>query len=301
LFQYRSQRIALAVSVVIHILILAAYRPLARIQLFPHRADEASAEAAVPLVFELVETPDDAIQQRPETAYLLSDKNAIARNEIYDEDKPTGEAVSEGVTQYRVFAGRLEPAGAPEAPLQSPQTEQPQDRPRDRSREHPQDAYSDLSALTFDSRQSLHDELYKDPNPLAETGPLSMPRNFMDDMDYDQRASSAEALGGITLNTYAWDFASYILEMKKKLRENTYPPVAFTRFGMISGETVLTFRVWPDGSMTDLAVITYAGHRTLMETSVDAVKNASPFRSLPEDFPEKFLELKWTFIYFVYK
>jgi TonB family protein len=89
--------------------------------------------------------------------------------------------------------------------------------------------------------------------------------------------------------------------MKKKLRENTFPPIAFSRFGMISGETVLTFKVWPDGRATDIEVIGYEGHKTLMETSVDAVKDSSPFPPLPDDFPEEYLELRWTFIYFVYR
>ena len=89
--------------------------------------------------------------------------------------------------------------------------------------------------------------------------------------------------------------------MKKKLKANTYPPAAFTRLGIISGETVLMFKVLPDGTAIDINVVGYKGDRSLMETSVDAVKISSPFRPLPRDFPEEYLELKWTFVYFIYR
>jgi TonB family protein len=120
-----------------------------------------------------------------------------------------------------------------------------------------------------------------------------------DDATYRQVAFSAEDLGGVTLNTYAWDFAPYVLHMKRKIRENIYPPPAFTRLGIISGETVLRFRVLPDGQMTNLEVLSYTGHPSLKETSVVAVMNAAPFKPLPKGFPEEYLELTWTFIYSV--
>ncbi len=89
--------------------------------------------------------------------------------------------------------------------------------------------------------------------------------------------------------------------MKKKLRSNTHPPGAFSPLGLIDGRTVLTFRVMPDGKVTGLTVKGYEGDRTLMETSVDAVESSSPFPPLPDDFPEEYLELTWTFIYYVYR
>jgi hypothetical protein len=281
--------------VLLHLLLLVVYRPLSRIEIFPDRSDAEEAVVTEPLVFELVETPDDAIQRRPEETNLLSDKNAMARNEIRPDDTRPGEAYSEGLADHRVFAGEPDPTGDAETSSQEQMAEQPQDD----SKAELRDAHPDLSIRTFDARQSLRDKLYKDTHLDRNQGLLSMHSRFMDDLDYNQREFSAEALGGVTLSTYAWDFAFYILEMKRKLRENTYPPIAFSRFGMISGQTVLSFKVMPDGKVSDLAVLEYDGHRTLMETSVDAVKNSSPFRPLPGDFPEDYLELKWTFVYYV--
>ena len=280
----------------LHLLLLVIYRPLSRIQIFPDQSGAEQAVVTEPMVFDLVETPDDAIQQKPVETNLLSDKNAIARNEIRPDDTRPGEAYSDGLVDHRVFAGQPDPTGNAETSSQEQIAEQPQDDSRQQQRD---DADPDLSIRTFDARQTLHEKLYKDSYVDKNQGLLSMHNRFMDDLNYNQREYSAEALGGVTLNTYAWDFAFYILEMKRKLRENTYPPIAFSRFGMISGQTVLTFKVMPDGRAIDVSVLEYDGHRTLMETSVDAVKGASPFRPLPGDFPEDYLELKWTFVYYV--
>lgn len=295
MFKSRSQRVALVISVLLHLLLLIIYRPLSRIEIFPDQIGAEQAAVTEPMVFELVETPDDAIQQKPEETNLLSDKNAIARNEIRPDDTQTGQAYSEGLIDRRIFEGQPEPTGNAETSSKEQVAEQPQDD----SEQQLRDADPDLSIKTFDARQSLREKLYKESFLKMDQGLLSRHNRFMDDLNYNQRKVSAEALGGVSLNTYAWDFAFYILEMKRKLRENTYPPMAFSRFGMISGQTVITFRVMPDGRAIDVAVLEYDGHRTLMETSVDAVENASPFRPLPSDFPEDYLELKWTFVYYV--
>jgi outer membrane biosynthesis protein TonB len=295
-FRYRSQRIALLASVLIHLLLLLLYRPLSKVQIFPERSGPEQAVVTEPMVFELVETPDDAIQEVPESTNLLSDKNAIARNETRPDDTRPGEPYSEGLAEHRVFAGDPEPVGSDAKSSETQLAKQPQNDAQETAL---RSANPDLSIETFDARRTLHEKLYKDSFDKVDQGLLSMHDRFMDDLSYNQTEFSTEALGGITLNTYAWDFAYYILEMKRKLRENTYPPIAFSRFGMISGQTVLTFKVMPDGKAVDVTVLEYTGHKTLMETSVDAVEGASPFRPLPNDFPEDYLELKWTFIYYV--
>lgn len=295
MFKHRAQRIALVASVLFHLLILAIYRPLAQIHIFPNQDEAEISQAMEPIEFELVETPDDAIQQRPESSKLVSDKNAIGRDEYQDKDKPIGEAYSEGQTQYRIFAGQLEPAGMVQPPPQEPPTEESQETLQDQD----QNYYIDESIDYSGSRQRKNSHKKFNKNLLAQSsqGRSSMQRQFTDDVNYDQRHFSADALGGVSLSTYAWDFAPYILHMKKKLKENIYPPPAFMQMGAISGETVLRFKVMPDGSATDITLVGYKGHSSLMETSMQAVKNATPFRPLPRNFPEEYLELTWTFIY----
>jgi len=299
LFAYRSQRVALVLSVLIHVLILLVYRPLGRIKIFPEDAGEVHAAPPEPLVFELVETPDDALRRRPEAANLLSDKNAVARDEYEGRNMPVGEAYIEGEAPYRVFSGQTGPAGDSQARLEGMHEQLTPEEIREFSERINQAESSEF--LEFQQVQDLSEEVNKGLYlKLGRDNPSSN-RNYSDDINFDQREYSAEDLGGVSLNTYAWDFAFYVLEMKRKLKSNTYPPAAFTHFGMISGETVLKFKVLPDGTATDITVLEYTGDKTLMETSVDAVENSSPFRALPHDFPEEYLELTWTFIYFTYR
>jgi outer membrane biosynthesis protein TonB len=104
-------------------------------------------------------------------------------------------------------------------------------------------------------------------------------------------------LGDVSLNTYAWDFAPYILYMKRRIRKHVYPPPAFYKMGAISGTIVVNFKVYPDGSVSEPKLVSVKGHNALVSTSINSIKASNPFKPLPEDFPENYLELTWSFIY----
>ena len=104
---------------------------------------------------------------------------------------------------------------------------------------------------------------------------------------------------GIAPYTYEWDFAPYLLELKRRIRRNIFPPIAFTRLGMISGVTLLRFKIYPDGQLRDLKILGYEGDRSLMETSQTAVEISAPFPDLPSDFPEPYLEVTGKFLYLI--
>jgi hypothetical protein len=263
------------------------------IDLFPDSSESETASAA-PIIFDLVETPDDAIRQQPEDAHLVSDKNALARDE-HEGDLKEGEAYSDGEVPHRVFAGDPDAGG-----VEAARSEEQREQQLDDSESEPWDPILDWAGSYYDS-QRRRDRDVRDGQSSSQqslVGPPSPQRRFTDDLDYEQRMTGADAKGSISLSTYEWDYASYILHMKKKLKSNIFPPAIFTYMGGISGETTLFFRVWPDGSMSDLTVIEFNGHKTLMETSVTAVEKSSPFRPLPENFPEEYLELRWTFYYY---
>ncbi len=291
--------IALAISVAAHLLLLILYRPLALVSLTPADAD-LKAQSLEPFVFDLVETPDDAIRRKPDEAKSVSDRDALARNEVDREELPEGEAYSEGVSEYRIFQGGF-PVRSDGDPAENSGRQLSAERGKDDQAPRPED--KNASDVAEHVRGDLGEIFRSSRISSREGGSGEKDRGrgpFTDGIDYDQRNESARDLGGITLNTYNWAYASYILEMKRKLRSNTHPPGAFSPLGLIDGQTVLSFKVMPDGRVTDLAVIEYTGDRTLMETSVDAVQNSSPFRPLPEDFPMEYLELTWTFIFYVY-
>lgn len=114
---------------------------------------------------------------------------------------------------------------------------------------------------------------------------------------FDNSGSVRASFGGISVNTTAWDFAPYLLELKHRIKQHWIPPFAFTALGAVHGYTKVNFRIYPDGRMQALSVIEEEGHDSLHRASANAIKGAAPFRPLPEDFPEDYLDITFGFYY----
>lgn len=129
---------------------------------------------------------------------------------------------------------------------------------------------------------------------------LSTPHDFAlpaEQPDFGDDGSASMTIGNITLNTTAWDFAPYLFDLKRRIRQKWIPPVAFAQLGAIHGYTWVSFRIFPDGRMEELGIVETEGHDSLHRSSVNAIKGAAPFRPLPEHFPEDFLEITFGFYY----
>lgn len=143
------------------------------------------------------------------------------------------------------------------------------------------DLGEEFKKARFTEQQSpRRDESYPEQNP-----------------DFRNDASALASIGGISINTTAWDFAPYLLDLKHRVKQHWIPPLAFTALGAIHGYTVVLFRIYPDGKMEALQVVEEEGHESLHRSSVNAIKGAAPFRPLPDDFPEDFLEVRFGFYY----
>lgn len=286
-------KISFILSILLHLLLLFLYSPLNRIQLFSLQAEDLrdeQQEVEKRLTFELVETPEDArSQEPPEEAELVSDKHSVARDRNRDEDTPSGEPYSKGDLDVReVLVSQSEAFSSP-SPSSVRESEQEIDSPQKKSEnEPPGNGYEQnpLSVKEFLARiapsENTHLQDQTPPRPL-----------------YDNETSQAEDYGGLTFNTYNWDFAPYLLEMKRKIEKNMHPPPAFTRFGLISGKTVIRFRVMPNGEVVTMVVLSHDGHESLQITSEQAILQSSAFSPLPRDFPEDYLEVTCSFQYIV--
>lgn len=278
---------ALAASLLIHLLAFVFTSFAAMLGwIFLAAEKVAAVPAVIELAFdedkpgEVVETPESARRDatNPDAEYA-SDKNATAQNPEAPEDLPLGEAYAKGLSDADDRAAqRSQPAPQQEAP--STGNEQ---NDRDNSAEAPPVPFH-FGASSF------RRELLTNNNPQAESQ-LSAGRN-------SQTSRSLE-LGDFSLNTYEWEFAPYLLWLKRRIQENIYPPPAFTHMGMISGKTQLRFRIYPDGTLQTLEVLGFNGHESLMKTSVRAVQLSAPFRKLPGNFPEPYLEITGQFEYAV--
>lgn len=133
-----------------------------------------------------------------------------------------------------------------------------------------------------------------------ETKTLDAPHDFAlpaERPDFGDGGSASMTIGNITLNTTAWDFAPYLLDLKRRIRQKWIPPMAFAQLGAIHGYTWVNFRIYPDGRMTALSVVETEGHDSLHRSSENAIRGAAPFRPLPDHFPEDYLEITFGFYY----
>ena len=286
-------KISFILSILLHLFLLLSYTPLSRIHLFSLKAEnliEKNLDNEKRITFELVETPEDARSEiRPEDTHLISNKNSIARDRNRDAKAPSGDPYSEGDLDVKnVIVSQPETPSSP-----SPSSAQESKNEVSPSQEETQ---NESSTERFGKSQLSVKEF------LARIAP-SQHTNHQDKRQdrtlYDNDLSQAEDYGGLTFNTYDWDFAPYLLKMKRKIEKNMYPPPAFTRFGFISGETVIRFRVMPNGEVVDMVVLKHNGHESLRITSEQAILLSSAFNPLPRDFPENYLEVTCSFQYII--
>ena len=155
-----------------------------------------------------------------------------------------------------------------------------------------------LETETTDNPFSFVDMLQKNSDEERERavlgGELPQPR-----IDMDNRKTRALERGGLQLSTYAWDFAPYMQYLKRYIDRHIYLPRAF-ELGIIDGTTRVKFRIWRDGRLEGPELIDYEGSDLLRDTSLKAVERSAPFKALPPDFPDEYLEIVGTFEYLIF-
>ena len=96
------------------------------------------------------------------------------------------------------------------------------------------------------------------PDKKPESAPQQAHSSFdLPAVPHRQLAARAAESGGLSFNTYDWDFAPYMLALKERISRNIFPPLAFSQLGMIDGDTMLRFKIYPDGRLADLELLAY--------------------------------------------
>ncbi len=276
--------LALGLSIVLNIFILVAVKRIVRVSPVVLRPILASKNFRPSLLLDLAETPESARREKPpEQAKHYSDKNALAQNPAAPQDLPIGEPFSKGSLQNADSEPRPEIAPSQAASSKPPSTSDDQIAAR---------------IETVRPTESLSSNFRRE---FLTGGSSSSAFASRSNAGLDNSNSRAPELGNFSLNTYAWDFAPYMLWLKNHVQRNIHPPPAFTRMGIISGNTVLRFRISRGGVLEGMELLGYEGHKALMETSLRAIQLSAPFRALPKDFPEDYLEVTAYFEYTVKK
>jgi TonB family protein len=214
------------------------------------------------LSFDLIETPRYVPQKLPsQDTDLASDVSSKAQDEFYSSDLPDGLPYNEGISVIKGY---------------------PQDI-TDLNKEDSQDVSRDDNRI-IEPGSFFADLLKKRNTDFSEI-------SENDWSDYNNTNASSKEFGGFSFNTYNWDFAPYLLEMKQRIRNNMNLPYAFTHLGAVYGDILVHFTVLPSGVVTKMEILDSDAHYSLEQSSINAIKNSSAFNPLPTDFPEDKLEV----------
>lgn len=269
---------AILLSILFHFLFLIFLFQVQNIQIGIKGNSPLEKNARDPLVFQIIESPDQS-ETPPDQANLYSDKQSLARDMQAGGEGNTPFSES-GVEFQSLPQQEQEDQQAPEE-MQEPPVDEQSMQLADKSRKP---APVNKSQKKFDKQMLVN-------NRVAS--------NQVNQPAYKQTRESANDFGGISFNTYAWDYAPYLLELKKRIQKNIYPPPAFTHLGF-GGVNQIRFRIMPDGQLVGPFLVNASGEEALIETSKKAVEISAPFPPLPDDFPEKYLEVNAQFSYTTY-
>ncbi len=276
----RPLAVPLLLSTLIHCIILIFLLRRGE-DIFLNSGIQPEQAAKKPITFELVESPEQArTNEVQRETNLLSDKNARAQD-MSNKDLPLGRLPSsEGELDIKTLPQAVGSYSVPQQAAAAAAANETEEAKADKGQGTEVAPPLPATSSRF-SRDMLFGNQSGTPSPR-----------------YKQENEKAPARGGISFNTYNWEFAPYLLDLKHRIQKNISPPAAFTRLGL-GGENIIRFRIQPDGRLDDIEVLGKHGEQALIETSRMAIKLSAPFPPLPKDFPEDFLQVTVHFVYYI--
>lgn len=256
---------AVVISILLHVIVLVPFlKDMIPEEFFEAQVTPAAAE---PIEFVFVNPPSNP-SPRPQDSRFLSTQDALAQDRTQNDDV-NDVPESEGLSPF------------PENPS-----------PTDGSEGGGENELPPLPEEVADLGEAFEKSRF-----LKQSSPQRGPSAAPEAPAFDSQGSARASVGGIQINTTAWDFAPYLLDLKQRIKQHWIPPLAFTALGAIHGYTKINFRIYPDGRMEAMSVIETKGHDSLHRASGNAIKGAAPFRPLPDDFPEEYLDITFGFYY----
>ncbi len=219
--------------------------------------------------YELVENPN-ASRETPENANMLSTESSLSRAPV--------------ITEQQLHAVPGKPLKKSTQADASPAPEEPNPLP-----EAVRSALLAYKATHSFNRSAL----------TGEEKPIKERESSQEKGENPRKPEGfrAEEVGDFALSTYSWDWAPYWLAFKRKLMRIWYAPPAYYQLGLISGYTIVRFKVTREGEMYDFQVLRHVGHSSLEQSSVSAIQSMFPFLPLPDSFPDEYLEVTIRMVY----
>lgn len=275
---------ALVASLLFHFIIILLFTIKDKWIIFKEHRPTYS-EHISKMKFEVIDTPDNSKAKKPiQKTFLLSNKN----NRASDADRKKSINATLPFSRGKIKEKELDFSDYRESQSIQKKNNYMESKNQFKSQKGRSSSNNGSGFKEFNkkllTRSRSHDSRFSSASKHANSR-------------YNQMQTSVENSGGITFNTYDWEFAPYLLYLKESIQNNIYPPTSFTRLGF-SGENIVTFKIYPDGKLEDASVEGFRGSEALVKTSVKAVEMSAPFEPLPKDFPEEFLIVTAKFSYY---
>lgn len=270
--------IALILSLLLHVIVIIFFPHLSELKFIALKPEQEKIDDS-PIVFEFIETPDVPEVENVEKQNLVSDKSLIASDNIENNLPTEKNPFSQGDTEIKQFPMNESAEINEEKQINEPLNEEIEESDENHGEE-----------LTQQDMESK-------PQILPQPESLYIPPQS----EYENIISQVENSGGVSFNTYKWDFAPYMLYLKKKIQGNLNPPPGFTHLGLIHGKVLVRFTIMPDGELKNLNVLHSEAHNSLVQASTGAISISAPFLPLPDDFPEDYLIVTSLFSYIIQK
>ncbi len=159
---------------------------------------------------------------------------------------------------------------------------------------------NEVKAVTKDSntgiaitagKKSPKSELYEKLMPKQQDLHGQLDAGYQDFVD-----ESIDAGDRIDINTSEFRYISYFTTMRKAIELVWNYPIEAAQKGL-QGEVGLEFTINKDGSTSRIKVVRSSGYVMLDKAIVDAIRLASPFSPLPENFNKPKLTVRGSFRY----
>ncbi|PWU03466.1 MAG: hypothetical protein C5B53_00430 [Candidatus Melainabacteria bacterium] len=86
--------------------------------------------------------------------------------------------------------------------------------------------------------------------------------------------------------------ANYLKELHKRLKRAWSPPI-----GTSSGRAEILFRLKRDGQLCSIKLATSSGDPAVDDSAMTAISTCAPYAHLPAEYPQEYLDLRYTFNY----
>jgi hypothetical protein len=328
----QSQAFPLAASALLHVLVVLA---LAAGLVDPSSGGNAAALAVTPetMTFQLMDAPRQVVETparegEPDRPANLVSERSTASADRAPRELPEGEAYAEGAgavpTPRPGEGGRDAAPGAPVPPRAEPSPPRAAAEPSPPARrgDEPDGARGDEDALRAPEaaadaalrRGGGRADEGREPGAASTLGDprLAVPRREVvvpplagaggagarGMPQVDNRLTRARLEGDFSLSTYEWDYAPYMLRLKRRIEDYTWQilPSAFW-YGIAAWATQVRFVIRPDGSLESVVISGHRGVLELRHVAEDAVTGAADFEPLPPGFPDPELTVTGNFYF----